>query len=58
MSGNTAEYRIALIQKIGSTKVLALESLQTTVNHDIVYLKRIKSIFTRLLKQRSKHETR
>jgi hypothetical protein len=53
MSGNTAEYRIALIQKIGSTKVLALESLQTTVNHDIVYLKRIKSIFTRLLKQRS-----
>lgn len=54
LSGNTAEYRIALIQKIGSTKVLALESLQTTVKHDIVYLKRIKSIFTRLLKQRNK----
>jgi hypothetical protein len=35
-------------------KVLILESLQTTVNHDIVYLKRIKSIFTRLLKQRQK----
>jgi hypothetical protein len=58
LSGNTAEYRIALIQKIGSTKVLALEGLQNTVKHDIVYLKRIKSIFTRLLKQRSKHETR
>jgi len=48
------EYRIALIKKIGTTKVLALESLQTTVKHDIIYLKRIKSIFTRLLKQRSK----
>ena len=53
LAGATAEYRIALIQKIGSTKVLALESLQTTVKHDIVYLKRIKSIFTRLLKQKS-----
>ena len=54
LSGNIAEYRIALVQKIGLNKVLILESLQTTVNHDIVYLKRIKSIFTRLLKQRQK----
>lgn len=58
MSGNTAEYRIALIQKIGSTKVLALESLQNIANHDIVYLKRIKSIFTRLLKQRENRDVR
>ena len=58
LSGNIAEYRIALIQKIGLTKVLALESLQNIAHHDIVYLKRIKSIFTRLLKQRENRDVR
>lgn len=54
LSGNTSEYRVALIWKLGYEKVEYLECLQSKKEHDINYAKRVKSIFTRLLKHRQK----
>lgn len=54
LSGNVAEYRKGLIKKIGLDKVEHFECLQTTRQHDIDYAKRVKSVFTRLLKHRKK----
>ena len=53
-SGNISEYRVALIWKLGHEKVEYLECLQHGVEHDITYAKRVKRIFTRLLKHRQK----
>jgi hypothetical protein len=50
LSGNVVEYRIRLIKRIGLDKVEALECNNDTVKHDIAYLKRVKSIFTRKLR--------
>jgi hypothetical protein len=50
LSGNVVEYRIRLIKRIGLDKVEALEHNNDTVKHDITYLKRVKSIFTRKLR--------
>ena len=53
-SGAVSEYRVSLIWKLGHEKVEYLETLQSTKEHDIDYAKRVKSIFTRLLKHRQK----
>ena len=53
-SGAVSEYRVSLIWKIGHEKLEYLECLQSTREHDINYAKRVKSIFTRLLKHRQK----
>ena len=53
-SGAVSDFRVALIWKLGHEKVEYLECLQSTVEHDIDYAKRVKSIFTRLLKHRKK----
>jgi hypothetical protein len=50
LSGNVVEYRIRLIKRIGLDRVEALENNNDVVKHDIAYLKRVKSIFTRKLK--------
>lgn len=47
LSGNIAGYRPKLIEKIGQAKVDWLECNQDTVRHDIAYLKRIKTVFTK-----------
>lgn len=54
LSGNVSEFRSALIWKLGHEKLEHLETLQRTVEHDIHYVKRVKSIFTRLLRHRKK----
>lgn len=54
LSGNVSQFRVALIWKLGHEKVEYLECLQSTNEHDINYAKRVKSIFTRLLKHRKK----
>ena len=54
LSGNVANYRVGLVWKWGQTKVEELEVLQSTQKIDINYAKRVKSIFTRLLKHRQK----
>jgi endogenous inhibitor of DNA gyrase (YacG/DUF329 family) len=54
LSGNVSEYRVSLIWKLGHEKVEYLECLQHGVEHDINYAKRVKSVFTRLLKHRKK----
>jgi len=53
-SGAVSDFRVALIWKMGQEKVDYLECLQSTREHDINYAKRVKSIFTRLLKHRKK----
>ena len=53
-SGAVNEYRAALIQKIGKTKVEYIETTQSGPERDIKYAQRVKSIFTRLLKHRRK----
>lgn len=50
LSGNIVAYRIKLIERIGLDRVEALEYNNCTVRHDITYLKRVKSIFTRKLR--------
>lgn len=47
LSGNIMAYRPALIRKIGQEKVDWLECNNDMARHDIPYLKRLKSIFTR-----------
>lgn len=54
LSGNVANYRVGLVWKWGQTKVEELEVLQSNQKIDINYAKRVKSIFTRLLKHRQK----
>lgn len=51
LSGNIGAYRPALIQKIGEDKVEWLERNNTTVRHDIPYLKRLKAIFAKKVKR-------
>ena len=47
LSGNIARYRPKLIDKIGQAKVDWLECNQDLARHDISYLKRLKSVFTK-----------
>ncbi|HDR2785530.1 TPA: recombination protein NinG [Enterobacter sichuanensis] len=47
LSGNTVEYRIRLIERIGLERVDRLEADNEPRKFDIDYLKRVKSIFTR-----------
>ena len=56
LSGNVSQFRVALIWKLGHDKVEYLDCLQSTKEHDIDYAKRVKSIFTRLLKHRKKQK--
>ena len=51
LSGNLLEYRLGLIERIGQERVEWLEGHHETRKFDIVYLRRIKSIFTRRAKQ-------
>ena len=46
-SGNLIDYRVNLIHKIGQGRVDWLEGPQETRNMDIVYLRRIKSVFSK-----------
>lgn len=55
LSGNVADYRIGLIERIGQDKVDAIESDQTIRRYDVEYLKRLKSVFTRRLRQSKKY---
>jgi IS1 family transposase len=50
LSGNVVEYRKRLIMRIGSERVNKVENNNDVVRHDIAYLKRVKSIFTRKLR--------
>ena len=50
LSGNIVEYRKRLIMRIGLERVDKLENNNDIVRHDIAYLKRVKSIFTRKLR--------
>ena len=54
LSGNLVEYRLNLIRKIGQERVDWLEGPHETRKFDIVYLRRIKSVFTRRAKQLAK----
>lgn len=45
--GNLIEYRIGLVKKLGQARVDWLEGPHETKSMDIVYLRRIKSVFTR-----------
>jgi len=56
LSGNVSEFRVALIWKLGHEKVEYLDCLQSTREHDINYAKRVKSVFTRLLRHRKKQK--
>jgi len=47
LSGNVADYRIGLVNKIGLQSVEALECDQSFKSFDIEYLKRIKRIFSK-----------
>jgi hypothetical protein len=47
LSGNVVDYRIRLIERIGLERVERLESDNNPRKFSVVYLKRIKSIFTR-----------
>ncbi len=51
LSGNLVEYRINLIHRLGQDRVDWLEGPHPTRNLDIVYLRRVKSIFSRRAKQ-------
>jgi len=50
LGGNIVAYRLKLIDRIGISKVEALEINNDTVRHDITYLRRIKKIFKAKLK--------
>ena len=53
-SGSVTDYRTGLIARIGQSKVDILECLQHGPDRSIEYAKRIKSVFTKLLKHRQK----
>ena len=53
LSGNVADYRVALVWKLGHERLEALENMTGSKNYSIDDLKRIKSIFTKLLRLRS-----
>lgn len=54
LSGNVAQYRVALIWKLGHEKVEALECMNDPKNYSIEDLKRIKRIFTKRIKRYQK----
>ncbi|MBN0856195.1 recombination protein NinG, partial [Pseudomonas aeruginosa] len=54
MSGNAVEYRIHLIERIGLDRVERLEADNELRRFDIPYLQRIKSIFTRRARARTR----
>ncbi|NVZ22171.1 recombination protein NinG [Pseudomonas costantinii] len=51
LSGNIMVYRPRLVEKIGAEKVAWLECNQDLVRHEIPYLKRLKSVFTKKAKR-------
>lgn len=51
LSGNIMVYRPRLVEKIGAERVEWLECNQSLVRHEIEYLKRLKSIFTKKCKR-------
>lgn len=51
LSGNIMVYRPRLVEKIGSEKVEWLECNQDQVRHEVDYLKRLKSVFTKKIKR-------
>lgn len=51
LSGNIMVYRPRLVEKIGGEKVAWLECNQDLVRHEIPYLKRLKSVFTKKAKR-------
>ena len=54
LSGNIMGYRPRLVEKIGAEKVAWLECNQDLVRHEILYLKRLKSVFTKKAKRLEK----
>ena len=54
LSGNIMVYRPRLVEKIGAEKVAWLECNQDLVRHEIPYLKRLKSVFTKKAKRLEK----
>jgi len=54
LGGNIVAYRLKLIDRIGISKVEALEINNDTVRHDITYLRRIKKTFTAKLRLKKK----
>lgn len=54
LSGNIVAYRKGLIDRIGLEKVERLENDNAIRSFDIVYLRRVRSIFTRRAKQLAK----
>lgn len=54
LSGNIMVYRPRLVEKIGAEKVAWLERNQDLVRHEIPYLKRLKSVFTKKVKRLEK----
>lgn len=54
LSGNIMVYRPRLVEKIGAEKVVWLECNQDLVRHEIPYLKRLKSVFTKKTKRLEK----
>ncbi|MCI9496910.1 MAG: hypothetical protein HFE69_04650 [Enterobacter hormaechei subsp. steigerwaltii] len=58
LSGNSVEYRIRLIERIGQERVERLESDNDPRRFDIPYLQRIKSIFTRKARSLEKRRAR
>jgi hypothetical protein len=54
LSGNIMVYRPRLVEKIGAEKVAWLECNQDLVRHEILYLKRLKSVFTKKAKRLEK----
>lgn len=54
LSGNVADYRVALVWKLGHERLEALESSHEPKNYSIDDLKRIKSIFTKKLRLKSR----
>jgi hypothetical protein len=54
LSGNVAEYRPRLVEKIGLAKVEWLESQNQLVRYDIEYLKRYKKVIGKRLRRMEK----
>lgn len=51
LSGNIMAYRPALIEKIGQAKVDWLERNSDVARHDIPYLKRVKTVFSKKVRR-------